>query len=138
MKHFIHFVQGEYFWRLIKNTLVLSGLNLLFGFTIPILFALLLNEIRAATFKKTVQTASYMPYFISAVVVAGMVISFVNTDGIRFLYCSGWATKIIDWNLPPFHGFIRSRIFGKASALAAFCTYPRYHPSIRDSTNPPK
>jgi putative aldouronate transport system permease protein len=81
-KHFVNFVQGEYFWRLIKNTLILSGLNLLFGFTIPILFALLLNEIRAAKFKKVVQTASYMPYFISAVVVAGMVISFVNTDGV--------------------------------------------------------
>lgn len=82
LKHIITFIHGEYFWRLIKNTLVLSGLNLVFGFTVPILFALLLNEIRAAKFKKTIQTASYMPYFISAVVVAGMVISFVNTDGV--------------------------------------------------------
>jgi len=81
-QHFISFVQGEYFWRLISNTLILSGLNLLFGVTIPILFALLLNEIRAARFKKVVQTASYMPYFISAVVVAGMVISFVSTEGV--------------------------------------------------------
>ena len=82
LKHFINFVQGEYFGRLIRNTLVLSGLNLLFGFTAPILFALLMDQIGALRFKKLVQTASYMPYFISTVVVAGMVISFIDTQGI--------------------------------------------------------
>jgi putative aldouronate transport system permease protein len=82
LKYFIRFVQGEYFWRLIRNTLVLSGLNLLFGFTLPILFALLLDQIRNLNFRKFVQTASYLPYFISAVVVAGMVISFIDVTGI--------------------------------------------------------
>ncbi|MDR2419282.1 MAG: ABC transporter permease subunit [Treponema sp.] len=82
LKYFIRFVQGEYFWRLIRNTLVLSGLNLLFGFTLPILFALLLDQIRVLNFRKFVQTASYMPYFISTVIVAGMVISFIDTNGI--------------------------------------------------------
>jgi putative aldouronate transport system permease protein len=47
LKYFISFVRGEYFLRLIRNTLVLSGLNLLFGFTLPIFFALLLDQIRA-------------------------------------------------------------------------------------------
>ena len=70
------------FGRLIKNTLVLSGLNLLFGFTAPILFALLLDQLRNLRYKKVVQTASYMPYFISWVVVAGMALSFVDSDGI--------------------------------------------------------
>jgi putative aldouronate transport system permease protein len=82
LKYFVRFVQGEYFWRLIRNTLVLSGLNLLFGFTLPILFALLLDQIRSLNFRKFVQTASYLPYFISAVVVAGMVISFIDVAGI--------------------------------------------------------
>ena len=82
LEHFIDFIQGEYFGRLIRNTLVLSGLNLLFGFTAPILFALLMDQIGALRFKKLVQTASYMPYFISTVVVAGMVISFIDNQGL--------------------------------------------------------
>jgi putative aldouronate transport system permease protein len=80
LKWILLFIQGEYFRRLIKNTLVLSGLNLAFGFTIPILFALLLDQIRRNTFRKFVQTASYLPYFISTVIVAGMVLSFINTE----------------------------------------------------------
>jgi putative aldouronate transport system permease protein len=75
-------VQGEYFWRLIRNTLVLSGLNLALGFTLPIMFALLLDQIHALQFRKVVQTVSYLPYFISMVIVAGMVISFIDTNGI--------------------------------------------------------
>jgi putative aldouronate transport system permease protein len=81
-KHFIRFVSSEYFVRIIRNTLVLSGLNLAFGFTLPIFFALLLDQIRNLGFRKLTQTASYMPYFISTVVVAGMVISFINANGI--------------------------------------------------------
>ncbi len=79
---FERFITSHYFLRLIKNTLVLSGLNLLFGFTAPILFALLLDQIRHSGCKKFVQTTSYMPYFISTVVVVGMVISFIDTNGI--------------------------------------------------------
>jgi putative aldouronate transport system permease protein len=82
LKYFIRFIRGEYFLRLIRNTLVLSGLNLAFGFTLPILFALLLDQIRSLNFRKFVQTASYMPYFISTVIVAGMVISFIETNGL--------------------------------------------------------
>ncbi|MDR3174059.1 MAG: ABC transporter permease subunit [Treponema sp.] len=82
LQHIISFVNSEYFWRLIRNTLVLSGLNLAFGFTLPILFALLLDQIHASGYRRFVQTASYLPYFISTVVVAGMVISFIDTNGI--------------------------------------------------------
>ncbi len=82
LKWFERFVTGHYFTRLLKNTLVLSGLNLIFGFTAPILFALLIDQIRQHHFKKFIQTASYMPYFISTVVVAGMVLTFIDTDGI--------------------------------------------------------
>ena len=87
LRHFERFIQGKYFERLIRNTLHLSILNLIFGFTAPILFALLLDQIKRTRFKKTIQTASYMPYFISTVVVAGMVLSFIDEGGIisRFL-----------------------------------------------------
>jgi putative aldouronate transport system permease protein len=91
LKYFIRFIQGEYFLRLIRNTLVLSGLNLLFGFTLPILFALLLDQIKALNFRKFVQTTSYMPYFISTVVVAGMVIAFIDVNGIvTMLLAPAW------------------------------------------------
>ena len=79
---FERFVDSVYFTRLLKNTLVLNGLNLLFGFTAPILFALLLNEVHAQRYKRTIQTASYMPYFLSNVVVVGMALSFIQMDGI--------------------------------------------------------
>ena len=82
LTHFKRFVEGKYFGRLIKNTLVLSGMNLLFGFTAPILFALLIDQIKRLRFKKIAQTASYMPYFISMVVAAGMVVSFIEKDGL--------------------------------------------------------
>ena len=82
LKWFEQFVGGHYFWRLVKNTLILNLMNLLFGFSAPILFAVLLDQIKSLRFKKLVQTASYMPYFISTVVVAGMVISFIDKDGI--------------------------------------------------------
>lgn len=82
MKWFVKFVQSHYFGRLITNTLVLSLMNLAFGFTAPILFALLVDQLKHLKYKKFIQTASYMPYFISTVVVAGMVISFIDTDGI--------------------------------------------------------
>ncbi len=82
LKHFTQFVNSFYLTRILKNTLVLSGLNLAMGFWVPIVFALLLNEMDNQRMKKFIQTASYMPYFISSVVVAGMVLSFIANDGI--------------------------------------------------------
>lgn len=82
LKHFANFITDPYFGRLIRNTVYLNLLGLVLGFSAPILFALLLNEINNAKFKKFAQTASYMPHFISMVVVAGMVISFINGEGI--------------------------------------------------------
>ncbi len=82
LKHFKDFINSAYFWRLIKNTIVLNGLQLSIGFLVPIIFALLLNEIKALRFKKTVQTASYLPYFISMVVVAGMVQTLLSSEGL--------------------------------------------------------
>jgi putative aldouronate transport system permease protein len=99
LKYFIRFVQGEYFWRLIRNTLVLSGLNLLFGFTIPIIFALILDQIRSLNFRKFVQTASYLPYFISTVIVAGMVITFIDINGIITVFLSQFGLDPINYRV---------------------------------------
>lgn len=82
LKHFINFFKGMYFGRLMKNTILLSIYNILFGFWVPIAFALLLNEVHHLKYKKFVQTASYLPHFISSVVVAGMVLSFIQPDGL--------------------------------------------------------
>lgn len=73
-KHFEDFFSGYYFWLLLKNTLVLSIYNLLVSFPIPIIVALILNEV-GPKLKKTAQTILYAPYFISTVVLCGMIVS---------------------------------------------------------------
>ncbi|WP_341280818.1 ABC transporter permease subunit [Paenibacillus sp. FSL H8-0537] len=79
--NFTMFFNSYYFWRIIKNTLILSFYSILFGFPAPIVLALLLNEVRKKWFKSTVQTISYMPHFISVVVVVGMLKTFSSLDG---------------------------------------------------------
>jgi putative aldouronate transport system permease protein len=98
-KYFVRFVQGEYFQRLIRNTLVLSGLNLVFGFTLPILFALLLDQIHVLNFRKFIQTSSYLPYFISTVIVAGMVISFIDTNGLITVLLTKFGMPMMNYRL---------------------------------------
>lgn len=82
LKWIIKFCKSIYFKRLLGNTLRLSVLQLLFTFWVPIVFALFLNEVGNLRYKKVVQTCSYMPYFVSSVVVAGMAISFLDPNGI--------------------------------------------------------
>ncbi len=82
LKNFINFFESYYFWRLLRNTFLISFFDLLFNFPAPIILALLLNEVGNKYFKKVIQTISYMPYFISMVVMAGIVIDFVSTDGV--------------------------------------------------------
>ncbi len=81
MKYFKEFTSSMYFGRTLRNTLALSGLNLLFGFMAPILFAVLLNEIRNMRFKKLVQTVTYLPHFITTVIIASLILVFTNSDG---------------------------------------------------------
>ena len=82
LRHFIKFVQSIYFGRIVGNTIRLSLMHLFISFWIPIIFALILNEVKALTFKKFIQTCSYLPYFISTVVVAAMFITFLEPTGI--------------------------------------------------------
>ena len=82
LKHFITFFNDYNFWRILKNTFSISALSILFGFPAPILLALLINEIRNTKFKRAVQTISYMPYFISMVIICGLIKTFCQSDGI--------------------------------------------------------
>jgi len=81
-KHFRTFFNSIYAWRLIRNTLMINLLQLIFSFPAPIILALLLNEVRAARFKKTIQTISYMPHFISMVVICGLLVDFTGSRGV--------------------------------------------------------
>jgi len=82
LKHFSDFITGPFFWRLLRNTLSINIGMLLFGFPLPIVFALLLNEVRSVGFKRVVQTITYMPHFVSSVVVCGLMVLFCRSDGI--------------------------------------------------------
>ena len=82
LANFVRFFKSVYFVRLIKNTILLSVYNLIFGFPAPIILALLLNEVRNKHFKNITQTITYLPHFISTVVVCGMVMNFLSLDGI--------------------------------------------------------
>ncbi len=81
--HFKKFLTDVSFWRVMRNTIIINIYSLIFSFPAPIIFALLLNEIDKIKFKKVVQTISYLPYFISWVVTASIVISILSpTTGI--------------------------------------------------------
>lgn len=76
--HFKRFFDSYYFWDLIRNTVGISLYSLAVGFPLPIILALALNEVKDGPFKKTVQTITYAPHFISVVVIVGMVIAFLS------------------------------------------------------------
>jgi putative aldouronate transport system permease protein len=81
LKNFKDFFNSYYFFRLLGNTVLISLFDLIFAFPAPILLALLMNEVKNKVFKRTVQTITYMPYFISLVVVAGILIDFCLPKG---------------------------------------------------------
>lgn len=81
-ENFADFFNSMYFLRTFRNTIVLSLLDLLFSFPAPILLALMLNEVKRLRYKKLVQTISYMPHFISMIVVSGLIIEFTNSNGV--------------------------------------------------------
>jgi putative aldouronate transport system permease protein len=82
LKNFTDFFGSYYFWRLIRNTFLLSVLDLLINFPLPIIFALMLNEVGNKVFKRSIQTISYMPYFVSMVVICGLISEFCASNGI--------------------------------------------------------
>lgn len=81
--HFITFFKSMYFPRLVRNTVLISVYSIIWAMPVPVIFALLLNEVRNKNFKKAVQTISYFPHFISTVIVVGILVSFLSpVDGI--------------------------------------------------------
>lgn len=81
-QHFINFFKDEEFFNVMANTLGISILKLIFNFTLPIIFALLLNEVRNMRFKKAVQTITYMPHFLSWVVLGGILTTWLGDGGL--------------------------------------------------------
>ena len=79
---FDNFFNNIYFWRLLSNTFTISALSIVFGFPAPIILALLLNEIQNDKFKRTVQTITYMPYFISLVVTCSIIKIYCQENGL--------------------------------------------------------
>lgn len=82
LMHFKEFLQDENFWIVLKNTLGISLIKLFIGFPLPIIFALLLNELTSMKLKKAVQTISYLPHFISWVVLGGILTTWLADIGI--------------------------------------------------------
>ncbi|MDR1704922.1 MAG: ABC transporter permease subunit [Clostridiales bacterium] len=89
LKWFQQFLSSGVFWGIFKNTLVLSVYTIIVGFPLPIILALMLNEVRSLRFKKITQTISYAPHFISTVVIVSMITLFLSPS-------SGVINKIIE------------------------------------------
>lgn len=80
MKWFVQFFESQYAYRLVRNTVLISLYSLAFGFPVPILFAVCVSEIRSSGFRRVVQTASYLPHFISTVVMVGILNNFFTMN----------------------------------------------------------
>lgn len=89
LKWFKYLFNSVQFWPIVRNTLVISFYNLLVTFPIPIIFALILHNVNNTRFKKAAQTITYLPHFISTVVVVGMIYTFTS-------YNSGWINTVIE------------------------------------------
>ncbi len=89
LSHFKKFMNDEYFWKLVRNTLLINIYELFWAFPAPIILALLLNELKSKALKKFAQSVSYLPHFISTVVVCGMIVNFLTLDGL--------VNQIITW-----------------------------------------
>ncbi|MGI6173566.1 MAG: ABC transporter permease [Christensenellales bacterium] len=99
LQWFRDFFRSPFAWRTIRNTLFISFYNLLFGFPAPIILALMLNEMHSIKFKRVAQTITYMPYFISLVVMCGILTDFCSTTGlfaqIQYLFGADTAVNLL-------------------------------------------
>jgi putative aldouronate transport system permease protein len=95
-KYFNEFFNSPDFGRLLKNTVLISLYRITFGFPIPILFALLLNEVRHSLFKRVIQTVTYFPNFLSWVVYGGIILTFIQPTGIVNTFAQALGYPSID------------------------------------------
>lgn len=100
-KWFGKFLTDPYFWKLVRNTLLLNIYGLLWGFPIPIILAIMLNEVSHARYKRLIQTVSYLPHFISTVVVCGMVVNFLSLDGVINQFVSALGLNKVQFLMDP-------------------------------------
>ncbi len=138
-EHFQTLLDSDNFWRALKNTFMISMLSLCFGFPVPIILALMFNEVTNQLFKRSAQTIVYLPHFISTVIIAGIVItafspsagivnlilSWFNIDPIYFLIEPGWFRPI----------FIGSGIWQEAgfSSIVFLAAIAGVNPSLYES-----
>lgn len=106
-KWFQQFFSSYYFPRLLRNTLTINLLSLVIGSTLPIFLALLLNEVRSSAYKRTVQTVTYMPHFVSLVVACGIVLDILSYDGLfNQIFRLFGAEPILFSNVPEYFPWI--------------------------------
>ena len=97
LKHFRSFFTDPYFGRVVFNTLYINILMLVFAFPFPIIFALLLNEVKSGKLRKTTQTVTYLPHFVSAMVICGLMLDFGKSNGmLTGLFSSPLGTERIN------------------------------------------
>ncbi len=104
LDNFRLFFDDPNFWNIMRNTIGISVLKLVFGFPAPILLALMINEILSMRFKRVFQTISYLPHFVSWVIVSGLVFSLLSTDGGSFnmaLQGLGLIEQPVNWLSQP-------------------------------------
>ncbi|MFA6845652.1 MAG: ABC transporter permease subunit [Sphaerochaetaceae bacterium] len=82
LKYFRKFIGEPYFWQVVRNTFLMSFYNILWGFPVPIFLAVMLNELHNGKFKKIIQSVTYLPHFISTVVLCGMLVNLLSSDGL--------------------------------------------------------
>lgn len=111
-EHFERFFDSFYFWRIISNTLGIGIYELIVGFPIPIILALMIHELRTGKFRKFVQTVTYMPHFLSTIVMVGIIMMFLSPvsglvnvvislfggEPISFMTEPGWFKSIYVWS----------------------------------------
>lgn len=106
LANFIELFTGDTFWKVLRNTTAMALLNLTVGFAAPVLFALLLSEVKFKHFKRSVQIMSYMPYFVSATVVCSLATEFLNSTGALTMVMSWFGLDKQNWlanpNIPVF------------------------------------
>uniref|UniRef100_A0A7C3I2Q3 Sugar ABC transporter permease n=1 Tax=Gracilinema caldarium TaxID=215591 RepID=A0A7C3I2Q3_9SPIR len=102
-QHFINFIKDPEFGNILANTLGMSVLKLLIGFPLPIVFAILLNELRSPRFKRWVQTISYLPHFLSWVVLGGILTNWLSNTGLinQLLTLAGFTKEGITFLAEP-------------------------------------
>ena len=139
LKWFGSFLSGAFFPRLLRNTFLLGFLGMVIGFPMPILLALSLNEIRSQPFKRFAQTITYLPHFISVVVVVGLMYSWFSHDGYINDFLGLFNLDPIDFQGDPrwFRPLYIGSGIWQGSAGGRSSTWPPSAGSTRSCTSPP-